>query len=270
MVNKVSHIVPQSSTVGFEANGRAFPSSIIVDDWRNGVGFVQASCNPAKGWFNVCDVPAVADKDFCSPSIVEFFPFPIFWGEECFGDDVVNDDLLARARQMLNASRSAVMAKEISDSIYSNSPSFADVAIPLNDAAVDLKTGISWLLDNRVRSGVGGKHKIHLPALLAPSAQELQIASNSLYDIVVDNYVKDYVPVNTMADATVPAVVGANEAWVTVTGEYEYSFTNPEYVVAESLDAKRGNGRVVRFEQQAIFRFDVCNVFAVKVRLVGC
>lgn len=269
-MNKVTHILPEASTVGFEANGRQFPSNISVDDWRSGVEFIQASCNPAKGWENVCNVDPVDDKFFCEPSIVRFDPFPIYHGEFCSGNDIVDQNMLDRGRQMVLASRSSVMAQEAATGMLSGSPSFRTVGVPLSDDVFDLKSGIAQLLKARVRSGVGGKHKIHIPAMFAPQAQELQLVSNSLYDLVFDFYDDLILPDSLLPNGDPATAVGENEGWITATGIYEYAYSPLKYKSVDGVDAKRNNLRAVRWEQQAIFRFDVCNVFMVKVRLVGC
>lgn len=270
----VEHILQEKSGKGFEANGRYLPSSITYDDWRSGLSFIEASCNNVKGWYNACwandNNITVTEKVFVEPTTASFIPFPMYWGEKCLTTDIPDVNLGLRSKSSFIAGRSSVFAQEISTGIYSGNPSFKSVAIPLNDTATDLVNGISWLINERVSNGAIGKHKIHIPALFNVIAQHNNIGSDELSDYSFDNYATSYTPDLLMPNGQPATAPEDDEAWIVITGEYEYGYTNPIYASAEGVDTKSTNSRYSRLENQAIYRFDTCHVYAIKVKLIGC
>ncbi len=259
------HIVGEPSRVGLEFWARQLPSSVTVNDWRRELEAVEASCNVAKGYENTCNVDAVAQKSLCPPKLSGFSPFPVYWGEKCLRTDIpVGAE--ERGRQQILNTRSAVWAQELSNGVLSDSPSFRTVAQPLSDQVMSLKSAIGLLYKNRILKHAPGRHFIHVPATFAFEASQLAIDPN--YAIVIDDY--RYTPELTLPNGDLVTAAGTNEDWITITGQVEYGVTNPEWASADGIDAKQKNSYFVRYEQQTILRFDTCNVFAVKARLVDC
>lgn len=267
---EVASIVPAPTTGGFERGGR--PTGIDLAVWRDSTRFVAGPCDAPSSYVNkqsVCDGLVADDTD---PKIENatyleaFYPWPIYEIQSCVGDDIVKASDLQRATDRLNSVRSSKFAQEISDGIYSGSPSFRSSATPVSDTAYSLTQAIAHLLDVRAGLEAAGPHIIHLPMALAPIAGSSSLSSTDNYTLVFDNYVKDFVPdLDILDDSGQAQAPTANQAWIAITGAYEHAFSPVETQSVSTIDAKRANKRLIRAEQQLFFRYETCNTFLAKV-----
>lgn len=268
---EVPSIIPGPTTGGFERGGR--PTSIGLDVWSESAKFVAGPCDAPNSFVNkqsVCDGLIADDNDpkiENSTYIEAFYPWPVYEIQSCVGDDIVKLVDLQRAENKLNAVRSSKFAKEISNGVSSGSPTFKSSAVPVSDSSYTLTQAIAHLLDARMSVEAVGPHIIHLPVALAPIAGNSELVSNDVYSLVFDNYDQSYIPDEDILDdsgqATAPTV--GTQAWIAVTGGYEYGFSPVETQPVTTIDARRANKRLIRAEQQLFYRYETCNTFLAKV-----
>lgn len=269
---KVPGIEGSPTTDGFIRSGRE--TALSLEDWRDVARFNAGPCDGAESFPNqqsLCDdllpddVSAETLKTENDLYQESFYPWPIVNIISCIGDDIVTVEDRARATNRLVNNRSALMAKEFSNGRYSGSPSLRSDASPISTTAYSLRDAIARGVEARVNALAEGPHFVHLPVVLKPLADELGIVSNDVYTLVFDAYDKTYVPTQNTIDGGIAAVAPtANQAWIGVTGRYEYGYDTIATESVNTLDAKRANKKLVRAEQQVFYRFETCDTFLVK------
>lgn len=267
---EVASIVPGPTTGGFERGGR--PTGIDLSVWGDSAKFIAGPCDAPNSFVNkqsVCDglIDDDTDPKIENATYLEaFYPWPVYEIQSCVGDDIVKESDLRRVTDRLNSVRSSKFAQEISAGVSSGSPTFKSSAVPISDTAYTLTQAIARLLDVRVGIEAAGPHVIHLPVALAPLASGASLVSSDVYSLVFDNYVKSYIPDEDIYDdsgaASAPT---ANQAWIAITGGYEYGSSSVETQAVTTVDARRANKRLIRAEQQLFYRYETCNTFLAKV-----
>lgn len=275
--NPIASISAGPSTTGFIRAGRDI--GLPVDQWRAGVKFESGPCDPPISYPNkqvaceitdsLVDADLITDADPKEEHVVAFeafYPWTIYENIVCDTSDVVKQRHLDLIETRVGQLRSSLFAQEFSGGGYSGSPSLATTAVPLSTTAYTLTQAIQRLIDARVAAGAPGPHFIHLPIVLEPLASSLTLVSTDDYRLVFDNYVKAYVPTENTADGDAPAVIpNASQAWIGITGPYEYTFDSIEVESVKTLDSKQLNKRFVQAEQKLFFRYETCNTFLAKV-----
>jgi len=277
MMAKVPGIVSGPVTDGFIRGGRE--TDIGVSDWAERVSFVSGPVDAPSSWINrdaECDgvlddqrteIDTLTDKVESSTYIDgPFYPWPVYQIVSCIGDDIVRPEDEQLVEDKVNSVRSSKFAQEFSDGIWSGSPSLRSTAVPISNTAFSLTNAIMRLVDQRVSVEASGPHFVHLPAFLKPMADSLHLESNDVYRLVFDNYVKSYVPdediLNDSGKAVAPT---SNQAWIAVTGPYEYASSPIETEAVKTIEARKANKKLVRSEQQLFYRYETANTFLAKV-----
>lgn len=275
---EVASIVPGPSTGGFERGGRQ--TSIEESVWRDSAKFIAGPEDSPNSYVNrqsECDgllddtrdeITGLSDKVVNETYLEAFYPWPVYELEACYTSDIVKPSDLQRASDKLASVRSSKFAQEISDGVWSGSPSFRSSAVPLSSTAYSLQIAIQRLVNARVLAEAPGPHFVHLPAVLKAKADSASIVSNDLYTLVFDNYVQSYIPdTNIAGGGAATAPTDGTEAWVAITGPYEYGFSAAETEAVQTIDARRLNKRLIRAEQQLFYRYETANTFLAKVTL---
>lgn len=270
-------IVAGPTTTGFISGGREVPFS--SEDWADKVSYVGDNGEASVGYPNkqvLCETelldeenPLVGDAD---PKAVydrvihgPFYPWTIYDFEKCDSTDIVTDADLARVRNKLTNNRSAHFANEISTGALSGSPSFLSVGVPVSDTAQSVVDGVARLIDARVTAKAQGPHIIHVNPVLRPKFEDANLVSNDLYRIVYDDYAKTYTPTQDLVGGGSATAPNASQAWIAITGAYEYGFVEGTADKAETIDARLTNSQLVGVEDKLFYRFDTTNVFLAKV-----
>lgn len=252
----------------------SFDTSITSDIWRDGVLFDAYSCKTVNRWYHdSCDGRVVPPEDLVK-AVNEgnrnggspFKPFPTYVFDGCNNADFGEKQKELQAKKLLDGGISAEFAKEIVTGEYSNSPSFTSVAIPINTTAAALDATIfAQLLRARAEANVVGAATFHVHEALAPIIYDLTIERpdglyliNSNHRIIFDRY-PQYTPTNgTLAEESATAFTDGT-TYITVTGEVE---TQLGELYTNAGRKVRLNQQYARAEQQGIYAFDVCGVFA--------
>lgn len=275
---EVASIVPGPSTGGFERGGRQ--TSIEESVWRDSAKFIAGPEDSPNSYVNrqsECDgliddsrdeISGLSDKIVNETYLEAFYPWPVYEIQACYTSDIVKPADLQRARDKLASVRSSKFAQEISDGVWSGSPSFRSSAVPLSSTSYSLTEAMQRLLDARVTAEAPGPHVFHLPSVLEPKASNAVLSSTPDYTIVFDNYVQSYVPdTNISGGGAATAPTPGVQAWIAITGPYEYGFSSVETEPVQTIEARRLNKRLIRAEQQLFFRYETANTFLAKVTL---
>ncbi len=270
-------IVAGPTTTGFISGGREVPFS--SEDWADRVSYVGDNGEASVGYPNkqvLCETellddsnPLVGDADpkAAYDRVIHgpFHPWTAYDFEKCDTTDIVTEADLARVRNKLTNTRSALFANEISLGTFSGSPSFRTVGQSVSNTAQTAINGVARLIDARVSVKAQGPHIIHVPVVLRPRFEDANIVSNDLYRIVYDDYVDIYDPTSALVGGGNATAPSAGEAFIAVTGAYEYGFVEGVAGKAETIDARLTNSQLVGVEDKLFYRFDTTNVFLAKV-----
>lgn len=274
-------IVKQPATNGFLRGGSE--TAIPLDDWRYQVEFVGGPCEPSKSYPNITSVCRTEDdpqnpilelgrlgeydpKEVSETSIFgPFYPWPVYDIQVCGPDDKVKPVDRERVVNQLNNHRSRRFAREFSDGVFSGSPSLRSVGVPVSNTSFLPLRAVGELIQARVDAGVSGPHIVHVPLVLRPFFEDVSLVSNEDYRIVYDDYSKSYVPdANVVGGGSATAPTSA-QAWIGVTGAYEYDSSPIVLDDDYTIESKKGNLKSVKGEQQMFYRFETCGVFLAKV-----
>lgn len=276
VINPVAQLASLSSgpsSSGFVRNGREV-------EWSQaalGNAFESGPCTSSVSYPNkqsLCDDlldderDEVADADpkpLGSLELARFYEWTHVDQISCTGSDVNQERTIARIRGRLANTRSSKFAQEFSDGWASGSPSLRSVATPLSSTAYSLQEAISRLLD--ARADIAGPHVVHVPLAFKPFAQALSIDSNLDYLVSFDNYAKTYIPATNISGGGAATAPNASQAWIGITGGYEWSYGNYREETGRTIDARRANTLFVQGEEDLWFRFETCNTFLAKATL---
>lgn len=273
---RIPEIVNAPVTDGFIRGGREVPFG--VDEWRgDDVQHKQEPCDAGGSYPNA--------QKWCDDELVDFpagDPLPEKTGVEtvvslpfnswtmhheeyCERTDIVLDADKARVAKHLENITSALFAQELSLGSYSGNPSFRSIGVAVTDTAYAPKDAVARLLDARVDNLVVGPHIIHAPIALKPFFDDLNIASNDTYRVVYDAYVKSFDPVqNTIAGGATTAPT-SSQAWIAITGQYEYATDGASTEETVTIDARTANTSFIQAEKKAFYHLDTCGIFLAKV-----
>lgn len=274
----LTSITASPTTTGFVRAGRQLTWD--ADMFGDSTKFEAGPCESPTSYPNkqsLCDGlldderDEVADAD---PKPVnellweEFYPWTAVDQIQCLMSDIVKERHLELVKTRLNNVRSSKYAQEFSDGIYSGSPSLRSNAVPLSDTAYSLQVAISRLLRARVQAEAPGPHFIHIPIAFKPFAKDLNLDSDEDVRLVFDNYVESYVPATNISGGGAATAPTANtQAWVGITGPFEYSYGEQDSDAAKTIDAKTANRMFIQGEEKLWFRYETCNTFLAKVTL---
>lgn len=270
-------IVAGPSTSGFVKGGRKVDWELDV--WRDSVKFDAGPCDSPDSYPNkvaACDPDTLVSSAYIAAADPKaehqvytegpFFPWTVVENIVCYTSDVVKARHLALAQARIDQVRSSKFAQEISRGGMSGSPSFQSDGVSISNTAYDLVEALQRLLDARVVAEAPGPHIFHVPSVFQPLASSLTLVTTEDYKIVFDNYTKTYDPAQPLVgggNATAPTA--NTEAFVAVTGPYEYTFDGVTVDKASTSDALRLNKSFIQAEQKLFYRFETCNTFLAKV-----
>jgi hypothetical protein len=273
----VASIEAGPSTSGFVRGGRDLGWDVAV--WRDEVTFDGGPCDSPDSYPNksaACFDDSLVSDAFLAAADPKaehelntegpFFPWTVVENLICNGSDIAKERHLVLSKRRLDQVRSSKFAQEISAGGMSGSPSFQSDGVSISNTAYSLTVALQRLLDARVVAEAPGPHIFHVPSVFQPLASALTLTGTEDYKIVFDNYAKIYDPTQPIVGGGNATVPGAGEAFVAVTGPYEYAFEPVgDPTVSRTLDARRANKLFIQAEQKLFYRFETCNVFLAKV-----
>lgn len=272
----VDAILPRKTRFGLLDSIPSLPTEISENEWRSGLTFESLSCKTVNRWYHdSCDgrvtPPENALKVLNSNTITSTFrPFPTYVFDGCQSGDFLEAVYTKHTKLLLDGGISHEFAKELATGEYSGSPSFTSVAVPVTSTAVTITEALSRLKRARAEAGVIGGAIFHAHEALAPYFQELTVERpDGLYligtnDIIIFDRYPTYTPETADEEGTEPVVPDPDETYITITGQVEYKLGK---VNVNAGRKELQNRLYVRAEQQGIFRFDPCGVYAALVAL---
>lgn len=266
-------ILPSAPEVSIETSARRFPDRDLADAFNAGVSFRDDMCLPIAGW------PRCPDENTYNRGKIDpengdtpvFLPWTIYAPVKCDGGLVNPDELFESGRQSLAAKRPYAIAREVWTGEISGSVSLQSAAVDVSASSpTSAKIAASTLIGNYRDATLGSQAWLHVPdGLLHQLDDFVERKGDRLLtktgDVVVPG--PGY-PSNDGNWGPEGAATGADDAWMYVTGPVELAVGHVYELGSGTTPTgsfARMNRHVLYVEQDAIFRFPPCAVFAVKV-----
>jgi len=271
-VGRIARVTGKPTVGGFTSSG--VNTSVEQYDWDY-TEFLGSPCAKPDGWPNVqaaCDPSLDFDPVDPGSKSVEgwsqngpFFSFPSYRNIECFGDDIVSEEEVGLVRQDLVFRQSARLAREFSLGELSGSPSLKSVGVPISNTAYSVVDTVGHLVEARSSNESYGPYNIHVPSFLRPLFEKEKIVSNEMYRVIYDSYSARYVPAMNIPGGSAATIPDSKQAWVAISGGYEWGASEPMVGVAQTIEDRRANKKFIQGEHHLFYRFETCNVFLAKV-----
>lgn len=269
MPEPIAAVGIETSPVSLLTVARRLPSGT---DWRSGVSFLPNGCSPAVN-FPTCEVdPAPPTK--CVPNFqprAEFDSWPIYVPDGCNEKPFWIQDWRGRAFEALEAYTPWALSRELDDGAMSGNPSLRSTAVDITGAgAVDVVTAVSSLLRARVEQGFAGVGLLHVPAWLIPPMYDRYLLEGNGPILTTCGGLARVSPgpgyTGVSPDSSANLVPGPGEGWVYITDPVEYEISSPVLLPDDPDDQQhRTNNIELYAERMAIYRFNPCGSFAVRV-----
>lgn len=270
MPQPLAPILPTSPEVSIVTSARPFPVSDLADAFSGGLSFRDDFCLPVEGWPR-CPDGELEKVDPSEPDFPEFKPWTIYVPVVCSGK-VNAEELFNSARKSLDAKRPYAVAKELWTGEWSGSDSLQSTAVDIGGgSAVPPHTAVQVLIQAFQEATGGSKAFVHVP----------QMMMSDLYVNMTCTRVGDRLLTPT-GDVIIPGPgypvgpgdsgpagsdpIDPAQAWIYVTGPVELAFGEiTDDMTSGTMPAgtfARLNKYTLYVEQDAIFRFPTCSVFA--------
>lgn len=274
----IASIIAGPSTTGFVRAGRQLDWN--ADIFRDGTVSEAGPCEAPVSYPNkqsLCDgllddereeVTDADPKPVNSLLLERFYTWTTVDNIQCLTSDIVKERHLELVKTRLDNVRSSKFAQEFSDGWASGSASLRSSAVPISNTAYTLQVAVSRLLRARILAEAPGPHFIHIPMAFKPFAKDLNIDSDGDFRVVFDNYVESYTPEeNISGGGAATAPTAGSQAWVGITGPFEYAHGDQNSDAVRTIDAKVANQMFIQGEEKLWFRYETCNTFLAKVTL---